>query len=365
VSAGDDLQRVLVVRLDAIGDFILWLDSAKELRKLYPPGRYHITLLANSAWAELASGMPYWDTVWPLHHLRLAGHLRYFARQLWRIRRERFDEVVQPTYSRAFWPGDVIVAASGARRRVGVATDLANTTRLKRWIGNRFYTSLVDTGRPATHELEHNAAFLRALGLENVSARAPRITQKGARPQRLDPATPYFVVAPGAGLAGKCWPLESFVDVCDRIAHEYGWRPVVVGGKAERDIAKVLTRSCATGALDLTGQTSLRDLIYTIRHARIVVSNDTAVAHFAAALRVPGVSIAGGGHHGRFLPYPRIEGDALPMITVSQRMSCFGCNWNCIYPRSAGEPFRCVADVGVEQVWDAVRRLAAVEAAQR
>ena len=40
-------DRILAVRLDAIGDFVLWLEAARALRTLYPPGRYHLTLLGN------------------------------------------------------------------------------------------------------------------------------------------------------------------------------------------------------------------------------------------------------------------------------------------------------------------------------
>ena len=45
---------VLLIRVDAIGDFVLWLDTAKEYRKLYPSEEYRIVLVGNKLWGELA-----------------------------------------------------------------------------------------------------------------------------------------------------------------------------------------------------------------------------------------------------------------------------------------------------------------------
>lgn len=50
---------VAIVRLDLIGDFILWLNAAKKFRNLYPNAK--LTLIANQAWSDLARLLPYWD----------------------------------------------------------------------------------------------------------------------------------------------------------------------------------------------------------------------------------------------------------------------------------------------------------------
>ena len=54
---------VLLIRQDAIGDFVLWLDTAKEYRKLYPPENYKILLVGNALWCDLAKELPFWDEV--------------------------------------------------------------------------------------------------------------------------------------------------------------------------------------------------------------------------------------------------------------------------------------------------------------
>ena len=48
----NQLELVLLIRQDAIGDFVIWLDTAKEFRYLYPSEKYKIVLLGNSLWAD-------------------------------------------------------------------------------------------------------------------------------------------------------------------------------------------------------------------------------------------------------------------------------------------------------------------------
>lgn len=59
-------ELVLLVRQDAIGDFIMWLDTAKEFRQLFPAKKYKIILIGNASWCGLADEFPYWDQVLPI-----------------------------------------------------------------------------------------------------------------------------------------------------------------------------------------------------------------------------------------------------------------------------------------------------------
>ena len=56
--------KVLILRPDALGDLVLWLDAAEALRGLYPPDKYEITLLVNQNWQTLAAQLPWFDGVW-------------------------------------------------------------------------------------------------------------------------------------------------------------------------------------------------------------------------------------------------------------------------------------------------------------
>jgi ADP-heptose:LPS heptosyltransferase len=71
---------VLLIRLDLIGDFVLWLRFGQAYRQLYPNKK--ITLFVNSACAELASTLPHWDKVIGVNVQRLRKDMGYRLRTL-------------------------------------------------------------------------------------------------------------------------------------------------------------------------------------------------------------------------------------------------------------------------------------------
>ena len=73
----NQLELVLLIRQDAIGDFMMWLDTAKEYRKLYPPDKYKIILAGNKIWCDLAQELPYWDVVIPVDSIQFKTFSRH------------------------------------------------------------------------------------------------------------------------------------------------------------------------------------------------------------------------------------------------------------------------------------------------
>ena len=57
-SSSNQIKLILIIRQDAIGDFVMWLDTAKEYRKLYPPEKYKVVLVGNKIWCDLAKKLP-------------------------------------------------------------------------------------------------------------------------------------------------------------------------------------------------------------------------------------------------------------------------------------------------------------------
>jgi len=92
-----------------------------------------------------------------------------------------------------------------------------------------------------------------------------------------------------------------------------------------------------------------------IRGAQALIGNETSGIHIAAAVGVPAVGILGGGHFGRFLPYPNSIESPKPEA-VFHAMECYGCNWNCSQPHVRGEAVPCIRSVDVQDVMAALGR---------
>ena len=84
-----------------------------------------------------------------------------------------------------------------------------------------------------------------------------------------------------------------------------GYQVAFVGTRDERwDAALLREVSKKSGVTDLTGQTTLSELLTLMKHAALVISNDTGPAHLSIALGAPTIVIVGGGHFSSFVPYP-------------------------------------------------------------
>jgi ADP-heptose:LPS heptosyltransferase len=350
-------RRVLVVRLDAIGDFILWLDAARHLRTLFPEAE--ITLLANAPWASFAEALPHWDRVWPLDRRRFVRDLAYRWRTVRALRAAGFATALQPTFSRELLFGDAAVRASGAPERIGSRGDLANETRLEKRVGDRWYTRLLAADERPLMELERNAELVRALGLVETHAALPRLAAPAATPDGLPPGD-FYVLIPGGSSPGKRWPLARFAELARRMRAATGLPGVVVGGEEEADLAARLVREADAALQSRAGRTSLADLAALLARARIAVGNDTGAIHIAAALGTPTVLVLGGGHYGRFFPYAVREKTRRPLpVPVAHKMPCYGCNWRCTYDVPEDAPLPCVDGVALDRVVAAALRAVA------
>lgn len=348
-------KRVLIVRLDSIGDFVLWLDAAKVLIESYHRQGYAVVLLGNKVWADWAKDMGLADEVWALDAPRFQKNYLYRAQWLIKIRKAGFSIAVQPTYTREPLVGDSIIHASGACERIGSVGSAINTSPGFISWSNRWFTHLIPASNDQLMELRRNAEFMRGLGFENFHARAPVIqTSNNDRWKELF-QQPYAVIFVAASWEGKEWPIIKFIEICRRLK-SMGLSLVIVGEKNSRDKSSEIIAGMHNEIVDLVGKTSLSDLAKVLHGASVVVSNDSSVAHIGAAVNVPVVCILGGGHFGRFLPYELevINSNRKLPKPVFSEMECFGCKWHCIYARQRGESVKCISDVSVDMVWDAI-----------
>lgn len=349
-----DKIEILLVKVFAIGDFVLWLDVAADLRRLYPPESYRLVLLGNTIWSDLAQHLPYFDEVITVEKKRLNYDLLYRLK-VWRFLRERcWTIAIQSDYSREFLYGDSVVRMSGAIERIGSKGDLLNQFAWQKRISNLWYTRLIPSSDLPLMELERNAEFIRGLGVRDFQSSLPRLDIPDALPMDFV-AQDYFVIVPGAGASIRQWPLEFFAEIVNRIKSEYVLTPVLCGAPDEEIFAAKLIHHLSCSVEDWSGKTSMMELVAIIRGARFVLGNESGAIHIAAAVGTPAFCIAGGGHWGRFIPYQieNIPTSPLP-VSIKHQMDCFCCNWKCCFKVADGKPVRCIEQISVDDVWTTV-----------
>lgn len=348
-------QKLLVIKLDAIGDFILWLDFARGLRELYPAKTYEVTLLANQEWEDFAAGISWFDVVIPVDRMRFILNPFYRFRILLEIRRQGFEILIDPTFSREFQFSPAMARVSGVTRRVAPQGVVGNQRHWQKQLSDKWYDRFLPSTPEPLMELQRNAEFLRGLGAVDFKARLPEYRAKSAG--RVAENIPYYILFPGASWDKKQWPVENFSALATMIHQSTGWKGVLCGGPNETDLSRQILERTDAPLEDRIGQTSLEELAGLIASARLLVTNDTSAVHLGAAVATRTVCILGGGHFGRFLPYQVDEetsGRPVP-VAVWHKMDCFGCNWQCIYPLDGRQAVPCIAGISVEQVWQVIR----------
>ena len=91
----------------------------------------------------------------------------------------------------------------------------------------------------------------------------------------------------------------------------------------------------------MQGQFSLLQVVELLKHSKFYVGSDTSIAHFSAAIGLKTVVILGGGHFGRFFPYP----DHKNVHTIYKKKDCYNCNWKCTKKTN-----ECIKEIEVKAV---------------
>jgi len=312
-SAG--AKRLLLVKTDEIGDYVLARNLLPLFRVAGPYRDHRVIFVGNSVFRQLYDQYDRGvadEVIW-LDKKRFARNPLYRFRFLLRIRRSGASTAVSLVHSRILRKDDVIMAVSPAPDRVAMRHNSRLIARYERWLTPRHtYTRLVDCGDDMLFDALRNARYveqLLQLPPQPVSATLQPRTDVSAfgLPSR------YFVVFPGSGVPVKKWPAASFAVVSRHLADRYGLVPVVCGSGADATDAAEFIRAYQPAAadlspraplIDLTAKTSLPELLSVLRGAKCLISVDTGSVHLAAAVGCPVFALFSGLHYGRFAPYP-------------------------------------------------------------
>lgn len=323
---------VLIIKLDAIGDFIIWLDSAKEYRNLYPNKK--LVLLCNEICVEIAKSEKNFDEIISLNIKQFESNRKYRNEKLKELEGLEFEMLIQAVYSRTVYM-DILAAHITAGRKIAFKAD-ETRTNLSRYMITRankrrldaIYEQLIETQYGTMMEIRRNGEMICNLGMKNFQTARPILHRQIIRSEIILPDS-YFVIFPGSSTTKKMWDIANFAEIIDYVYEKTGWKVCLCGGKNEEYLFDKLSQTLKTKVVvyNYFGKTTLLELAEVIRKASMVISNDTSGIHFSAAVNTPAICIMGEYDYGRFLPYDYDikENDEAQMIVCSANMICRHC----------------------------------------
>lgn len=300
-------KTLLIIRIDAIGDYILFRNYLGELKKSKKFKDYKITLCGNMLWKNLSENLDriYVDDFIWLNRKKFYWNIFYKYNFLRKVRKAGFEVVVDTTYSREILYGDAIVRSSGAKEKIGSVGSSEKHTEWKRnFLTNKFYTKLISTTDKNIFEFYRNKEFFENLTDEKIKITKPEIDINKKEINNFV-SEKYAILFPGAGHKKRMWSIENFIEIAKYIYKKFNLQIVIAGSKSDSKIAmKLMFGANCGGTLCLTGGTTLLELVKLISEAKILITNETGAAHIAAAVNCPFVCVSNGNHYGRFNPYP-------------------------------------------------------------
>lgn len=327
-------QKILVIKLRAIGDVLLSTVVLADLHAAYPAAQ--IDMLTERLSGDVLAGNPELSSVIVFDAKRESSFSL-----LRRIRRRRYDLVIDLFGN----PRSALIAlGSGAGVRVGYRFGW------RRWC----YTNVIEPRGGEVHNTEFNLDALRALGIPirsrtvtfPIDADADGRAERFFRESGLDGR---FVVAlnPGGGWSSKRWGARQYAALGEMLAGEWNAEVVVLWGPGEREEAEAI-RSAMPRSCHLIPPSSLKELAAILRRCSLLVTNDSGPMHIAAAIGMPVVALFGPTR-------PELQGpfDTPHVIVQNHRLLCLGCNLT-ICP--IGNP--CMTELSPLEVAEACRAFA-------
>lgn len=328
-------KRLLWIRTDAVGDTIWASGMLAAVRRHWP--NTHITVLCNSQTHPLLELHPAVDQCMVIDKERAFREPAYLQSFFAAIRAANHDLVMVSHFSRETLI-DLLAHAAGAPI-IGYDGN-ENLYRIgEKALTDAFYTRLVAPPDDARHEVARHRHFLESVHIPadrlaplvvttdaDRNAAAALYARHGLVPDRT------IVLVAGVGRAHRAY--AGYGTAIGALCREHGLRIAAVGTPADRELVTTNLRGLEDIAVDLTGQTGLRELAAFIGSARLVVGAETGTTNMASALGIPTVVLMGGGDFARFLPAtPRDVIACLPL-------ACYGCGWKCTFARE-----HCIRDV--------------------
>lgn len=301
---------LLLIRLDEIGDYLLFRNQLRSYKTSPRWQNHKITLLGNTAWRDLFKLLDsdtVDDTIWIEKNRYLENE--EYRLEVWQtLRSGGFETSIALTRTRALLIDDLCVLAAASSSNLG--SENSNVHASWNQLSDRLYTSLYKPASALTHEFNFNGAFAEwACGHRYLGAR-PQIA--GHFPP---PITDFYIVCfVGANTRSRRWPIRRWIELIKLYRQFYSSSKIFLAGNSKTELEMADAIQQRTEVESIAGKLALSELLNWVAGAKAVVTNDTMASHMSVSLNRPTVIIANGVNYMRFSEYRNAGVDLVETI---------------------------------------------------
>jgi lipopolysaccharide heptosyltransferase II len=312
-------KRIVLIKPSALGDIVHALPVLGALRRRFPQA--HIAWVVQHAYESLLRGHPDLNEV--LVFERRGGPIAFLC-LLAELRERQFDLAID---LQGLLRTGTMTAATLAPVRLGLEG--------AREGAGHFYTDLLPLpDRDTIHAVDRYWRVAESLdaGHEPKQFHFPVDERAASWAKETLSALPrpWLAVAPGARWETKRWPAEHFAILIASAQRRYGGSAIFVGGRDDAALANQIAPKLVGPHLNLTGASTLPQLVALLRQVDALIANDTGPLHIATALGTPVVApytCTQIVRHGPYMQLERARATNVPCagsyLKRCDRLDCF------------------------------------------
>lgn len=338
-------SKILIVKLNMLGDTVCFLPTILAIRKGFPNA--HLTLLTTNVGKEIIECGELVDTIW-VAELNDIKTIPGFFRWLRSVKERKFDVAVASSDSSSFL--SLLFFLSSIPIRAGFSNPKLSF----------LYNRKVPFTKDFTHT-ELNLMIARRLGLEIESIKPPMdllISETEnvkavalLRRNGIKKNDRFIVFHVGSNKPSRRWPIERFAEVVNgltRRQHELQF--VCIGGNQENELVSRLWSIVKEDhIINLCGKTSTKQLIHIVSLSDLFVGHSSGPLHVAYMLGIPTVSLWGASS----LPIWGPTWEKEKHVCIKSDIECLGCEQE-ICPKGTLE---CMERISADEVIKAILQL--------
>ncbi len=338
----EEIKKILIIRTAYVGDVVMTTPVLEPLREMFPNAK--IFFLTGNREAEILKNNSsideifLYDAFW-FYPGRIGKVVNNYLKLMRKVRREQFDLAID-------FRGDIrdilfLLFLSHAYHRVSYGVG-----------GGSYLLTEVVPFKKIKHKIFYHLDILKFLGAENIESNKPQIYLSAAEDEfqktvfKINNISENDLVVgihPGGRKKLKCWHLEGYVEIINRLIRNLGAKIVITGSIAEIDLAREI-KSAVPETISLCGKTRLRQLSSLIKGFNLFICGDCAPMHIACTLGTPVIAIFGPSKSGETGPYGNFR-------LIEKDFPCrISCDENVCHHRPHHE---CMKTISPEDVYNA------------
>ena len=289
----EKVKKILVIRLDFIGDMTVSTAGFKAIREFFPHAE--ITLLAANLTRNIVEVMPFFDRIhyfdapWMVRNGK--NKLQTLLAAIQQIKAEHYDMSID---MRGDFRHNILMYLSKPTHRLGFGITGCDFL-LTHPIPSGSNHHMVNLCNDLIHYLcpESKKNYTPSLEITGQDKKKARMIIDHLNNNTFHTQSPIVVIHPGSSWPGRNWRSERFASVADRLIDKYNAKILLAGSASDKKIAREIALNMKNDSMIIAGKTSIREFVGVLEQSDVFLGLDSGPTHIASATGTKLVALYG------------------------------------------------------------------------